>query len=816
FELLDRGIDVVVGAEFTCHMPECDTRSHVLVYGFDPGQEEQLNRRRGNLYHFLDYATEQNLVTVLAHPLFFPSSASMPTIDILEKLTLMFDNFEVLNGHRDAWENLLMAAWLETLTEDRIDAMSRKTGISPHTYCRHPYSKGLTGGSDCHMGLFAGMTGTLVHVSDLSRRLEGEAISSLVIEALRDGNTAPYGLYDAGEKLTATFLDHASQIALKMEEPGLIRMLLQRGSANEKIGALLIANVMMELKRNQYSSLFLKMLHQSLHGRRPDFLARRVTLQPFLPLFRELDAVAVERSKSQARFVQQLHKTAPKIFQEVNQILAACIGEKFHAHAQEVDLTPAELMKAIEKFDIPCDLRTLFGSSENELVDDMESNIDKWTEDLLFPFLAALLICGATFATNKVMYSSRTLLKEISTATGRHQHPKRALWLTDTFFDRNGVATALRLMHEEVKRRDLPIDFAVCSNDAGPDDHLVVLKPLSEFTIPFYRDQRARLFDLMELSNVFIEGGYDRIICSTEALMGIGALYLKHAFAVPAYFYLHTDWIDFARRTLQFEKKNLDMVRGLLRAMYRAYDGIFVLNNEQFDWLSGDSICIPKANLFRTTHWVDEVFRPQPIAREDLFPGVGSHEAVVLFAGRVSEEKGVMELPHVMDQLRRRVQGVRLAVAGTGPAEEKLFGAIPDAIRLGWLGKKQLSRVYNAADVKLFPSRFDTFGCVVLEALSCGLPVVAFNSKGPRDIVLHGKNGYLAENSQEMAIYATELLVNPHLAKEMRLAARERAQSYRTEDIVNRLLVDLRLVGADQDLRSTTAGADDMSLATAN
>jgi glycosyltransferase involved in cell wall biosynthesis len=816
FDLLDRGIDVVVGAEFTCCMPESDTHLHVLTYGFEPAHEERLHKLRGNVYHFLDYANDQDFVTVLAHPLFFPSSSSVPPIDILEKLTLMFDNFEVINGHRDLWENLLMAAWLEMLTEDRIDAISQKTGISPHAFCRHPYSKSLTGGSDCHMGLFVGMTGTLMHVPDLPRRLKGEAHSSLVIEALRDGKIAPYGLHIAEEKLAATFLDHTCQVAMNMEDPGLIRMLLQRGSVNEKLCALVIANVMMELKNNRYTSQFLKMLHQSLHGRRPGFLARRVTLKQFRPMVQELDTVAVERRKGQERFVRQLHKTIPRLFQELNQNLAARIGEKFRGNGQGDDLTPAALMKVIEKFDIPSDLRTLLGSNGNGHGNHVEANLDKWTGGLLFPFLTTLLICGASFASCKVMYSSRNLLRDFSGATGRYQHPKRALWLTDTLFDRNGVATALRLMHQEVKRRDLPIDFAVCSNDAEPDDHLVILRPLTEFTTPFYRDQPFRPFDLMELNGIFIEGGYDRIICSTEALMGIAALYLKHAFEVPAYFYLHTDWIDFALRTLQLEKKHLDWVRRLLRTLYSAYDGIFVLNNEQYDWLSGDSMGMPEASLYRTAHWVDDVFRPQPVSREDLFPGVRSHEAVVLFAGRISEEKGVMELPQIMNQIRRRVKGVRLAVAGTGPAEEKLFRAIPDAIRLGWLDKRQLSRVYSAADVMLLPSHFDTFGCVVLEALSCGLPVVAFNSKGPRDIILHGTSGFLADNHRGMIHYATEVLTDPHLAKGMRLAARERGKSYQAEDIVNRLLMDLRLPGVDQRQLRTAAGADDVSLARAN
>ena len=816
FELLERGIDVVVGAEFTCSMPESDVRLHVLTYGFNPAQEERLSKLRSNLYKFLEYSTEQDLVTVLAHPLFFPSSSSVPPIEILEKLTLMFDNIEVLNGHRDAWENLLMAAWLGMLTENRIEAISRKTGITPHAFCRHPYSKNLTGGSDCHMGLFVGMNGTIVHIPDLKHRLKREAPSSLVIEALRDGKTAPYGIHIAEERLTATFLDHFCQISMNMEDPGLIRILLERGSESEKIWAFVIANLMMELKRNRYTSRFLKLIHRSLHGKRPSFLARRMTLKQVRPMVRELDTIALACGKSQERFVQQLQKTVPKLFLELNQILAAQIGEKFRDHDHGDDLTPAALIKAIETFEIPCNLRTLFGPGKNNRGENTESNIDNLTNGLLFPFLTTLIVFGSSFASCKVMYGNRNLLQNFSKVVGRYKHPNRALWLTDALFDRNGVATALRLMHEEIKRRDLPIDIAACSSDAGPDDHLVLLKPLAEFTTPFYRDQQFRVFDLMELNNIFIEGGYDRIICSTEALMGMAALYLKHTFEVPAYFYLHTDWIDFARRSLGLESKGLDNLRHLLRAFYSEYDGIFVLNNEQYDWLAGDSMSIPEAKLFRTAHWVDDVFRPQPISREDVFPGVGSHEAVVLFAGRISEEKGVMELPHIMNKIRRRVKGVRLAVAGTGPAEEKLFREIPDAIRLGWLDKKQLSRVYNAADVKLLPSHFDTFGCVVLEALSCGLPVVAFNSKGPRDIILHGTTGFLATNRKEMINYAIELLTDQHLKKSMRLAARKRAKDYRAEDIMNQLLVDLRLSGVDHRQVGAAAGADDALVARAN
>src|SRR5690606_2352789 len=108
----------------------------------------------------------------------------------------------------------------------------------------------------------------------------------------------------------------------------------------------------------------------------------------------------------------------------------------------------------------------------------------------------------------------------------------------------------------EARKRDLPIDFLACAtgreNGLAAGDHLHLLPAVSEFTLPFYKDQVIRLPGLLELQKTFLEGGYDRIICSTEAPMGLLAIYLKSAFNVPAYFYAHTDWMDFARRTLRY------------------------------------------------------------------------------------------------------------------------------------------------------------------------------------------------------------------------------------------------------------------------
>ncbi|WP_443112567.1 glycosyltransferase [Devosia sp. ZB163] len=74
-------------------------------------------------------------------------------------------------------------------------------------------------------------------------------------------------------------------------------------------------------------------------------------------------------------------------------------------------------------------------------------------------------------------------------------------------------------------------------------------------------------------------------------------------------------------------------------------------------------------------------------------------------------------------------------VVGDGPARAELQGRYPDALFLGLRTGSELAEIYRSADVFVFPSRTDTFGNVLLEALASGLPVAAFPVTGPRDIL---------------------------------------------------------------------------------
>lgn len=135
--------------------------------------------------------------------------------------------------------------------------------------------------------------------------------------------------------------------------------------------------------------------------------------------------------------------------------------------------------------------------------------------------------------------------------------------------------------------------------------------------------------------------------------------------------------------------------------------------------------------LMSWTRGVDtDVFKPQSVR---LF---GSDAPVFLYAGRVSKEKNLEAF------LDAELPG-RKVVVGDGPHLPGLRRRYPDAIFTGLKTGADLARHYASADVFVFPSKTDTFGLVLLEAMASGLPVAAYPVTGPIDIVQSGRNGVL-------------------------------------------------------------------------
>lgn len=126
------------------------------------------------------------------------------------------------------------------------------------------------------------------------------------------------------------------------------------------------------------------------------------------------------------------------------------------------------------------------------------------------------------------------------------------------------------------------------------------------------------------------------------------------------------------------------------------------------------------------------------------------HAPKFVYIGRVAVEKNIEAF------LALPLPGSKWVV-GDGPAKQKLQAKYPDVHFLGGFPQAELPPFYNAADVFVFPSRTDTFGLVLLEAMACGTPVAAFPVTGPIDVVSSDSAGVLDEDLQQACIKALDL-----------------------------------------------------------
>lgn len=215
---------------------------------------------------------------------------------------------------------------------------------------------------------------------------------------------------------------------------------------------------------------------------------------------------------------------------------------------------------------------------------------------------------------------------------------------------------------------------------------------------------------------------------------------------------------------------------GLFRHFHRPSSGVMVPTQGVLNMLQGRGF----RSLKPWTHGVDlDLFDHHSVPLE--IPELqGLPRPYTLFVGRVSYEKNIDAF------LDLKLPGTRI-VCGVGPLEAQLKARYPDVVWMGVLPRAHLAKVYAAADVFVFPSRNETFGLVMLEAMACGTPVAAFPVDGPLQVLGDGDGRTMGGVLSEDLTAAVQQCL--HVS---RTEARQRAESFgwpRTVEIFKSNLV---------------------------
>lgn len=139
--------------------------------------------------------------------------------------------------------------------------------------------------------------------------------------------------------------------------------------------------------------------------------------------------------------------------------------------------------------------------------------------------------------------------------------------------------------------------------------------------------------------------------------------------------------------------------------------------------------------------------------------GAKKDDLVCIYVGRLANEKNVGLISKTVSELTLRGQPMKLVFVGDGPARVDLEKNCPNAVFAGMQRGEALAQYYASADVFLFPSKTDTFGNVVTEAMASGLCVVAFDDAAAKEHLKHKESGLISDMSKD-----SEFIDNVHYA----------------------------------------------------
>ncbi len=310
----------------------------------------------------------------------------------------------------------------------------------------------------------------------------------------------------------------------------------------------------------------------------------------------------------------------------------------------------------------------------------------------------------------------------------------RILLVTDAWEPQvNGVVRTLKTTARELTSMGHEVRF---------------LTPLEFRTLPCptYPEIRLSLFPQGQVNRTILEFDPDVLHIATEGPLGMAArrFALRNNFPFTTAYHTRFPEYVYARFRLP-----IAWSYAWLRRFHGASKAVMAPTQVVVDDLKAAGF----DNVRLWSRGVDgDIFRPQPSKRLDTEP------PIFLYVGRVAVEKNVEAF------LELDLPGSKWVV-GTGPALERIRERFPKVNYLGVLEREELARVYAAADVFVFPSKTDTFGLVLLEAMACGLPVAAYPVTGPRDVIGDSNAGVLHEDLRTACLEALKLSRDDALAR---------------------------------------------------
>ena len=685
--------DTFISSELTTYFPENGCKIHCLVSGITPEQFSIMQEARENIYDLHKYLSEHNIIHAIAHPLYRINDRL--SIELFEKLILMFNRFEGINGSRDPRACDIANAVFDSLTPNDIQQMAERHGIEPTG--SEPWKKTLTGGSDDHGGLYIAGAHTVT----------------------------PYAAN------VDEFLAHLHE---GRHEPG------GRGGTSIRL-----ANSLYKITCNYYTSRFLT-------GKRSDTsvigaMLRRLSgdIPPADPEPRSLRStikggvkkLVAKKKKRQLSEIERL------IVDEFSRVLEQN-PNRFRAPGEQ-DNSDAHNFYAACKIGHQLSYTFLnkFASklSEGNIISSLQA------VSSMGPVLLGIAPYLTAFATQ---HKDETFLRSLAdhfpaANTLKAKSGKRA-WVTDTFDDVNGVSHTINTLAGMAHRNKQSITVITCLETPPTVEYPHKnFQPVGTFNLPEYESLKIPFPPFLEILHYLEEEQFDEIIISTPGSLGVSALLAARLLGLTVKGIYHTDFPQFVQSMTEDDALG-EMTWKYMRWFYRDMETVYAPTHQYRKLLIKNGFDAPAIKVLpRGVNLSD--FNPQK--RDNNFWAAHNLNGgfKFLYVGRVSKEKNLDNMIDGFLKLLEKNPAADLIIVGDGPYCDELRRRYRhDHIAFtGFMRGGQLQQAYASADAFVFPSMTDTFGNAVLEAHASGLPAIVSNQGGPQEIVTSHNSGLVID-----------------------------------------------------------------------
>lgn len=332
---------------------------------------------------------------------------------------------------------------------------------------------------------------------------------------------------------------------------------------------------------------------------------------------------------------------------------------------------------------------------------------------------------------------------------------------TDTYYPEiNGVAASVFLLRQELEKRGHEVYVFTTTTPGAPKNEEHVYR-VPSLPLIFLSERRVGLFYQRELGHIIRKLALDIIHTHTEFPLGIFGRIVAAQNRIPTVHTYHTIYEDYTHYIMPvhlLERGAKVFARRYSKFFCNHGGRVIVPTKKVQDLLvqykvKTEITVIPTGidlSKFRREQYVGEILEQR---RTEV--GLGPDEKVILYVGRIAQEKNIDELIRLLPEFFARHEDVRFLIIGSGPAgrglEElaKEKGIYDKLIFAGAKPWDDIGSYYALGDVFVSASTSETQGLTYIEAMAAGLPVVAKKDDCLASVLVNGENGFAYEDGKE-------------------------------------------------------------------